>query len=88
MKRVQTCVGTARPPEARQDWGGYSLGYRRCVTHSFDVHQHKKKKKFLECFMMATVVYTNNSAEIAWAVVEIVIQGTCAKRAAIFINYL
>ena len=43
--------------------------------HSFKVHQ-RKKKKFLEYFMMATVLYTNNCAEIAGAVVEILVGGS------------
>ena len=35
----------------------------------------QKEEKFPEYFMMGTVVYTNNSAEIAGAVVEILVGG-------------
>ena len=44
-----------------------------CVTNSFKVHPRKKKKKFPDYFMTATVVYTNSSAGIAGAVVEILV---------------
>ena len=44
-----------------------------CVTHSFKVHSRKMKNRLPEYFMMATVVYTNNSAGIAGAVMEILV---------------
>ena len=45
--------------------GGHSLWYRRsCITCSIKVHPHARSKKFPSVFIMATVVYTNNPAEI------------------------
>ena len=44
-----------------------------CVTHSFKVHPHKKKKKLQEYFMMAIVVYSNKCLGIVRAVVEILV---------------
>ena len=48
-----------------------------CVTRSFKVSPYKKKKiSGVFYTMMATVVYTNNSAEIARAVSEILVGGS------------
>ena len=61
-----------RPPEACQACGAHSLGYTGGrVIGSFKVPLSKEWENFPAYFMMDTVVYTNTSAEIAGAEVEI-----------------
>ena len=59
----------AQPVEARQDWGGNSILYWRLGTYFKCASSKQKEEKFQECFMMDTVVYTDNFGEIARAVV-------------------
>ena len=41
----------------------------------FKCFRAQKEEKFPEYYMMGTIAYTNNSAEIAGAVVEILVGG-------------